>query len=203
MAARRTGSNPQAVFFTQTHQRNAPPPGSSLLESTSASDNLATSAENRNTNSDLLQDHQQQSNGNAEPSSPSRIACLVKFGLFFFFARWVLRKFEIDRSLRKEPGAPHIAMFWMWLAFLSSLPFVLVYLYASIWRRRVLGEPLDLQNWQADCSTLVHVATVGLLAACGFAFAGLYPGFGLLSIVIIGVCVACTAAMVDAVDAFF
>ncbi|KAJ2712534.1 hypothetical protein H4R19_002703 [Coemansia spiralis] len=130
----------------------------------------------------------------------SRVMGLVKLGVFGWLARWILRYYEIDRSLRREPGTPTISAAWLLLALCSLLPFVLVYLYASIWRRRILGEPLDLQNWQAGSSSLVHAATVGLLLAWAFAVIALFPGHGLSSILIVAAMTVCTVAVIDAAE---
>ncbi|KAJ2162744.1 hypothetical protein GGF46_000469 [Coemansia sp. RSA 552] len=136
-------------------------------------------------------------------SGPSRVANLIKLVVFAWFSRWFIRYFEVDRSLRGEPGTPQISMTWLVLALCSLLPFVSVYLYASVWRRRILGEPLDLQNWQADSSTLVHGATVGLLFAWGFAIVAFFPGYGLKSLIIVAVGTVCTVALIDAVEGIF
>ncbi|KAI9503347.1 hypothetical protein BX070DRAFT_225233 [Coemansia spiralis] len=190
----------QAIFFAQTRQRKAPQKAQADINS---SDWVASN----NTEADLSAlpqaQHQQLPSEEAGSTLSSRIACVVKFVLFFIFTRWFIRYFEVDRSLRNEPGTPRIVMAWLYLALCSSMPFVFVYLYASIWRRRVLSEPLDLQHWQASCSSLVHVATIGLLLAWIFAFIALFPGFGLMSIVVVLVCTICAAAMVDAVDGIF
>ncbi|KAJ1734266.1 hypothetical protein LPJ61_001170 [Coemansia biformis] len=132
--------------------------------------------------------------------SRSRVASLLKLGLFGWLCWWFIRYYEIDRSLRNEPGAPRISATWLGLALCSLLPFVLVYLYASVWRRRILREPLDLQNWQAGSSSLVHAATIGLLFAWIFAAIALFPGYGLGSLLIVAVVTICTVAMVDAAE---
>ncbi|KAJ2762165.1 hypothetical protein IWQ56_005104 [Coemansia nantahalensis] len=132
-----------------------------------------------------------------------RIANVLKLGVFGWLARWILRFYEIDRSLRNEPGTPRISTAWLGLAFCSLLPFVFVYLYASIWRRRVLGEPLDLQDWQAGSNPLVHAATIGLLLAWAFAIIALFPGYGMSSVLIVAVMTICAVAMADAAEGVF
>ncbi|KAJ1834811.1 hypothetical protein LPJ63_001626 [Coemansia sp. RSA 2711] len=141
--------------------------------------------------------------GLAAATAASRITNLAKLVLFAWLGWWVVRYFEVDRSLRGEPETPHVSMAWLYAALCSLLPFTCVYLYASVWRRRVLGEPLDLQNWQASSSSLVHAATIGLLLAWLFAAIALFPGFGLKSVVIVAVCTICAVAMMDALEGIF
>ncbi|KAJ2077647.1 hypothetical protein H4R24_005005 [Coemansia sp. RSA 988] len=152
------------------------------------------------------------SHGGSTRSSPaeptvevggSRIASMVKLGVFTWALRWAIRYFEIDRSLRQEQGTPHISRGWLSLALCSLLPFVFVYIYASVWRRRVLGEPLDLQDWRASSSSLVQAATIGLLLAWTLAIIALFPGHGLASFVIVAICTICWVAMLDAIESIF
>ncbi|KAJ2777193.1 hypothetical protein H4R18_005273 [Coemansia javaensis] len=130
----------------------------------------------------------------------SRLASLAKLGLFSWFGRWFIRYYEIDRSLRKEPGTPRISTGWLGLALLSLGPFVLAYLYASVWRRRVRRRPLDLQNWQAGSSLLVRAATGGLLLAWVSATIALFPGYGMASVLIVAVATGCAVAIADAAE---
>ncbi|KAJ2846701.1 hypothetical protein IWW36_004222 [Coemansia brasiliensis] len=145
----------------------------------------------------------QQQSSESDFSSYSRIGNVVKLAAFGWFSWWFVQYFEIDRSLRQEPGTPQISMGWLYAAACSLLPFVFVYLYASVWRRRILGEPLDLQNWQASSSSLVHAATIGLLFAWIFAVTALFPGYGLKAVVIVIVSTICLVAMTDAVEGIF
>ncbi|KAJ2609172.1 hypothetical protein H4S08_004168 [Coemansia sp. RSA 1365] len=132
-----------------------------------------------------------------------RVASIIKLGIFTWALRWVIRYFEIDRSLRREQDTPQISQRWLFLALCSLLPFVFVYLYASVWRRRVLGEPLDLQDWRASSSSLVHGATIGLLLAWCFAIIALFPGHGLTSFFIVLSLTICWVAIVDAIEGIF
>ncbi|KAJ2853484.1 hypothetical protein J3B02_003121, partial [Coemansia erecta] len=133
----------------------------------------------------------------------SRAVNVIKLLVFAWLSRWVIRYFEIDRSLCGEPNTPHISMLWVSLSIVSLLPFVSVYLYASVWRRRVLGEPLDLQNWQSSANSLVHAATLGLLFSWTFAIIAFFPGHGLKSILIVIACTVCMVAITDAVEGIF
>ncbi|KAJ2814836.1 hypothetical protein FBU31_007146 [Coemansia sp. 'formosensis'] len=139
----------------------------------------------------------------SEADFSSRLASAVKCVCFAWFGWWFMRYFEIDRSLRHEVGTPQISMFWLCLALIALLPFLGVYLYASVWRRRVLGEPLDLQDWQASASSLVHYATVGLLLAWAFAIVALFPGFGIKSVFIVAVGTVCLVALAGAIEGIF
>ncbi|KAJ2506875.1 hypothetical protein GGH95_001092 [Coemansia sp. RSA 1836] len=139
----------------------------------------------------------------SEADTSSRLGSAAKSVCFAWFGWWFIRYFEIDRSLRGEPDTPHISMFWLYLALIALLPFLGVYFYASVWRRRVLGEPLDLQDWQASANSLVHYATVGLLFAWAFATIALFPGFGVKSIVIVAVTTVTSVALAGAVEGIF
>ncbi|KAJ2028992.1 hypothetical protein IWW57_001906 [Coemansia sp. S610] len=139
----------------------------------------------------------------SEASFSSRLASVAKCICFGWFGWRFLRYFEIDRSLRHEADAPHISLFWLYLALLALLPFLGVYFYASVWRRRVLGEPLNLQDWQASANSLVHYATVGLLLAWVFATVALYPGFGIKSVFIVAVSTVCSVALAGAIEGIF
>ncbi|PIA16276.1 hypothetical protein COEREDRAFT_81262 [Coemansia reversa NRRL 1564] len=132
-----------------------------------------------------------------------KIASIIKLGIFTWALRWVIRYFEIDRSLRQEQDTPQISQGWLFLALCSLIPFVFVYVYASVWRRRVLGEPLNLQDWRASSSSLVHAATIGLLLAWSFAIIALFPGHGLSSFVIVVFFTICWVAIVDAIEGIF
>ncbi|KAI8325588.1 hypothetical protein GQ54DRAFT_205013 [Martensiomyces pterosporus] len=184
----------QAIFFSQARPRHAQqhegPPAS-----TTEGQHLAT------TGQAPLEPPTQ--NTDEPTTQPSRIAHIVKFLVLAWFFQWFVRHFEIDRSLRHEPETPHISMTWLYLSMLALLPFVFVYFYASVWRRRVLGEPLDLQDWQASASVLVHVATIGLLFAWIFAVVALFPGYGFKSILITIVCTVCAVGLVDAIEGIF
>ncbi|KAJ2349508.1 hypothetical protein GGH92_002512 [Coemansia sp. RSA 2673] len=94
-------------------------------------------------------------------------------------------------------------MFWLYLALVALLPFLGVYFYVSVWRRRVLGEPLDLQDWQTNANSLVHYATVGLLFAWAFAIVALFPGFGIKSVFIVAVATVCSVALAGAIEGIF
>ncbi|KAJ2804468.1 hypothetical protein H4R20_002497 [Coemansia guatemalensis] len=188
MATNRHGSK-QTAFVAQARQRPEHQTG------TTENDAVVTSQDSGTGSSSPT-------DGTAEVSG-SRIASMAKLGVFTWALQWVIRYFEIDRSLRQEQGTPHISRGWLLLALCSLLPFVFVYIYASVWRRRVLGEPLDLQDWRASSSSLVHAATIGLLLAWSFAIIALFPGHGLASFIIVAVCTICWVAIVDAVEGIF
>ncbi|ORX68637.1 hypothetical protein DL89DRAFT_268427, partial [Linderina pennispora] len=176
----------QAIYFSQVRQRTAEP---------------KTEAET----GDLVPHSQAQPEQDANEQSETgmRIANILKLLLFGWFLRWFLRYFEVDRSLRGEPETPQISMTWMYLAAVAVLPFAGVYVFASIWKRRILGESLDLQNWQAGANSLVHIATTGLLLAWVFAVIGLFPGYGFKSLLITAVTTVCSVALADAVEGIF
>ncbi|KAJ2223607.1 hypothetical protein IWW45_008303 [Coemansia sp. RSA 485] len=198
MTARETKSaGPQAIFFSKARQRGARPLGAdvgSLQAEELDGSQPAPGTENTATD--------RESTGDSQPAQ-SRVANIIKLLVFVWLGRWVIRYFEVDRSLRGEPSTPHISMVWLGLSMLSLLPFVSVYLYASVWKRRVLGESLDLQNWQSSANSLVHAATIGLLFSWAFATIALFPGYGLKSIPIVMVCTVCLVAITDAVEGIF
>ncbi|KAJ2281762.1 hypothetical protein EV176_000248 [Coemansia sp. RSA 451] len=177
----------QPVFIAQARQRTAHRPASDTQVATT--DMHAKPAPDNSTESSNI--------------GSSRILNIVKLGLWLWFLWWFVRYYELDRSLRNEPHTPRISMFWLYAAICSMLPFLYVYLYASVWRRRILGEPLDLDNWQADSNRLVYAATLGLLLAWIFAVVALFPGFGISSILIVAVCTVCFVAMTGAVESIF
>ncbi|KAJ1721684.1 hypothetical protein LPJ53_003811 [Coemansia erecta] len=201
MSLQNTSTNPQAIYFGQaSRQRSARPQDGAQADGSVTLANAPAPAPAPVGEAREQEQEQEQQQASTETS---RVANLVKLAVFIWFSRWFVRYFEIDRSLRGEANTPHISMFWLGLSVASAVPFAAVYLYASVWRRRVLGEPLDLQNWQASANRLVHAATVGLLLAWGFALLALFPGYGLKSVLIVAVCTVCLVAMADAVEGIF
>ncbi|KAJ2451663.1 hypothetical protein EV183_003439 [Coemansia sp. RSA 2336] len=184
----------QTAFVAQARQR--PAAGSQQQQQPAVDPALQLPADS--TGSGLEPPQQQGLEGDH-----SRIGNMIKLAAFGWFSWWFVHYFEIDRSLRQETGTPQISLGWLYAAACSLLPFVFVYLYASVWRRRILGEPLDLQNWQASSSSLVHAATIGLLFAWAFAVIALFPGYGLKSVVIVVVSTICMVAMTDAIEGIF
>ncbi|KAJ2046908.1 hypothetical protein GGI03_009237, partial [Coemansia sp. RSA 2337] len=179
---------PQTVFIAQARQRTSarqPAPQSGAELDVKADDVRSSLAEH------------------SEVTFLSRLASAAKCACFAWFGWWFIRYFEIDRSLRHEAGTPHISMFWLYLALVALLPFLGVYFYVSVWRRRVLGEPLDLQDWQTNANSLVHYATVGLLFAWAFAIVALFPGFGIKSVFIVAVATVCSVALAGAIEGIF
>ncbi|KAJ2746737.1 hypothetical protein GGI20_001067 [Coemansia sp. BCRC 34301] len=177
-----TSGAPQAIFIAQARQRT----GAQQPAKSDEANVVKPAPSERN-----------------EASASSRLGSAAKGACFTWFGWWFIRYFEIDRSLRHEADTPHISMLWMYLALIALLPFLGVYFYASIWRRRVLGEPLDLQDWQAGSSLLVRYATVGLLLAWTFATIALFPGFGIKSIVIVAVTTVTSVALAGAIEGVF
>ncbi|KAJ1750898.1 hypothetical protein H4R22_000479 [Coemansia sp. RSA 1290] len=184
----------QTAFVAQARQR----PASRSQQQQQPAVDTARQLPADSTGSGLLESQQQ-----SPESDYSRVGSMVKLAAFGWFSWWFVHYFEIDRSLRQEPGTPQISLGWLYAAACSLLPFVFVYLYASVWRRRILGEPLDLQNWQASSSSLVHAATIGLLFAWVFAVIALFPGYGLKSAVIVVVSTICLVAITDAIEGIF
>ncbi|KAJ2785491.1 hypothetical protein GGI15_001885 [Coemansia interrupta] len=194
MSLQNTSAKPQAIYFGQASRQRAVKPQEGGVQ-VGGSDSPAPEAAPEGE----AGEHRQQE----VPAESSRVANVVKLAVYIWFSRWFVRYFEIDRSLRGEASTPHISMFWLGLSAASAVPFVAVYLYASVWRRRVLGEPLDLQNWQASANRMVHAATVGLLLAWGCAVVALFPGYGLKSALIVAVCTVCLVAIADALEGIF
>ncbi|KAJ1898992.1 hypothetical protein LPJ66_002402 [Kickxella alabastrina] len=190
-------AGPQAIFFSQSRQRIVPQ-GSAVAGA--AGDTLEGIPAGNGSTVPLPMGSLET---RAQSSRNSRAVNIVKLAFFAWFGRWFVRYFEIDRSLRGEPNTPHISMFWLYLALGSLVPFVGVYLYASVWRRRVRGEPLDLQNWQTSASSMIRAATAGLLLAWAFAIVALFPGYGVKSIFIVAVSTVCPVALADALDGIF
>ncbi|KAJ1816649.1 hypothetical protein LPJ75_001956 [Coemansia sp. RSA 2598] len=189
---------PQAIFFSKARRRGA---------ASQEADTESPQAEDLGVSQPAPRPEElvvgRADAGDSQQAPPSRVANIVKLLVFAWLGRWVIRYFEVDRSLRGEPDTPHISMLWLGLTMASLLPFVSVYLYASVWRRRVLGEPLDLQNWQSSANTLVHAATAGLLLSWAFATVALFPGHGLKSLFIVLSCTICMVAITDAVEGIF
>ncbi|KAJ1862231.1 hypothetical protein LPJ73_000811 [Coemansia sp. RSA 2703] len=198
MSVQNTSGKVQAIYFGQAaRQRTA------HLQSEAQADQTGLLASEAAPADEGSAGGQEQQQVQRVATETSRVANVVKLAVYIWFSRWFVRYFEIDRSVRGEADTPHISMFWLGVSAVSAVPFVAVYLYASVWRRRVLGEALDLQNWQTSANRMVHAATVGLLLAWGFAVVGLFPGYGVKSVVIVAVSTVCMVAMADAVEGIF